>query len=119
MAETPLDFDGVLDLCRNKHRRIVLGVLAAQQRPLTANDLTNAILKHNHHASPTEVSGETATGIQSALYHEHLPRLAAAGLVEYDTERHLVEPTPQFERIAPRLTTILDADFDLDPPLDL
>lgn len=119
MVGTHLDLDGVLDLCQDQHRRIVLGVLAAQQRPLTRNDLTKAILKHNHHVPVTAGSGETATGIETTLHHVHLPKLEAAGLVEYDIERHLVEPTAQFDRIEPHLTTILDADADLDPPLDL
>lgn len=119
MNEDPPPLDVVLDLCTDKHRRIVLGVLATQRRSLTLDDLTKAIVKHNHHELLTEVSGETMTEIKAKIHHDHAPRLADAGLVEYDRERQLVEPTEQFDRVETQLTEILDADPAAAPPLDL
>lgn len=114
-----LDFDAVLDLCRDHHRRIVLAVLADEQRPLTTNDLAKTIVKHNHHAPLAEVSGELLTQIKTSLYHVHLPKLVAAGVVDYDDERELVAPTEQFERIEPKLSAIFDADPAFESPLEL
>lgn len=110
MSGSSFEFDTVLDLCGNKHRRVVLALLAEQQRTLTMDDLTKAIVKHNHHTPLTAVSGETVTRIKTSLYHAHIPKLEAVGLVEYDSERQLVEPTEQFDRIEPHLSAIVDAD---------
>lgn len=113
------EFDAVLDLCSSKHRRIVLAVLAEQRRTLTVSDLAKAVLKHNHHASLPEVSGETMARIEIALHHTHLPKLVAAGIVEYDGERHLVEPTEEFDEIEPYLSAILEADPVLATPVEM
>ncbi|WP_256392641.1 DUF7344 domain-containing protein [Natronoarchaeum rubrum] len=112
-------FDDVLDLCADRRRRIVLGVLVTQERSLTINDLTKAIVKHNHHEPLAEVSGETLTQIKAELHHRHAPRLADAGLIKYDRERQLVEPTDRFAQVETQLTEVLDADPAAAPPLDL
>lgn len=115
----PLAFDTELELCRDRHRRIVLAILAAEQRRLTVDDLTKTILKYNHQTTVTEVSGEVLEQVRQSLHHVHLPKLAAAGVVEYDPERHLVEPTEQFDQLQPSLSAILDADPALEEPLEL
>lgn len=114
-----LSFDTVLDLCRNEHRRIVLAVLAEEQRPLTVNDLTKTILKYNHQTPMGEASEVVITRIQHSLHHAHLPKLAAAGVIDYDTERHRVEPTDDFAHRIPYLSTVLDADPDLERPVEI
>jgi len=65
MSEDSIAFDSVLDLCQNQHRRIVLGTLAEEQRSLTVNDLTKAILKYNHQMPITEASEDVLTEIVS------------------------------------------------------
>ena len=119
MSEPTSDFDSVLDVCRHQHRRIVLALLAAEGRSLTLNDLTKTVLKYNHQASPTEVSEDVLTEIRLSLYHVHLPKLASDGLITYDPDRQLVEPTEQFEQVEPTLATILDADYTLETPVEL
>jgi hypothetical protein len=110
MSETRSTSDSVLDVCQHKHRRIVLARLAAEQRSLTLNDLTQTVLKYNHQASPTAVSEDVLTEIRLSLHHVHLPKLASDGLITYDPDRQLVEPTEQFEQVQPTVSTILDAD---------
>ena len=119
MVGTSTAFDSVLDLCQHQHRRIVLGTLAEEQRSLTLNDLTKAVLKYNHQTPVTEASEGVLTEIRLSLYHVHLPKLAAAGLIDYDPERELVEPTEQFEQVQPTLSTILNADPSLEAPMTL
>ncbi|QSW98962.1 DUF7344 domain-containing protein [Haloterrigena alkaliphila] len=119
MSEASSTFDSVLDLCHHQHRRIVLGLLAAEQRSLTLNDLTQAVLKHNHQTSITAVSEDVLTEIRLSLYHVHLPKLASEGIITYDPDRQLVEPTEQFEQIQPTVSTIVDADPTLEAPIEL
>lgn len=119
MVGTPMEFDAALDLCRHKHRRIVLGALAEQQQSLTTNDLARTIIEHNNHTPLSEVAGETVTRIETGLHHVHLPKLANSGLVEHDAERNRVEPSAEFARVEPHLSTILDADPLLATPLEM
>ena len=111
------ELDTVLDVCEHKHRRIVLAALADQQQSLSINDLTNAIVKHNHHTPPTEAADEIVTQIQTGLHHIHLPKLAEAGLIQYEPERQVVEPTAQLDRAESHLSAILAIDSELPTPL--
>ena len=114
MCDDPSDFDTTLRLCCDEHRRIVLATLASERRALSLNDLTNEIVTHNHHEPITDVSGEAVTHVYLSLYHEHVPLLVEASVIEYDRERRLVDPTEQFDRLEPFLSTILDADPGLN-----
>jgi hypothetical protein len=116
LSDRPIPFDTILDLCRVQQRRIVLSVLADEHRPLTVRDLTHVITTHNHDAPLTEVPEKAVTQIQVSLHHIHLPKLEAAGVIEYDPKNQLVELTNEFDQLQPALSTIVDADPGLDPP---
>lgn len=105
--------DTVLDVCEHKHRRIVLAALAAQQESMSIQDLTNAIIKHNHDLPLAETSGEKTTKIQIGLHHVHLPKLDEAGFLQYDPEGKMVESTAQVGREEVQLSTILAVDPEL------
>lgn len=107
------DLDTVLDVCGHKQRRIVLATLENQQRSLSIDDLTNEIIKHNHHVPMTETGDETVTRIHVGLQHTHLPKLDEAGLIQYDPERKVVKPTDQIGREGTFLSAILAMDSDL------
>ncbi|MCU4744519.1 DUF7344 domain-containing protein [Natronoglomus mannanivorans] len=119
MVGTSTEFDTLLELCQEQHRRIVLAVLASEKRSLTVTDLAKTIIKHNHHTPLREISEEELTQIRMELHHVHIPKLADQSVVEYDQERQLVEPTPQFDQLQPSLFAIIDADPVLDSPIAL
>jgi len=112
-------FDTVLDLGSDQHRRIALAVLAHEQRSLTVHDLTKAIVKHNHQVPVKEMPEESLSEVQTSLHHVHLPKIEASGLVEYDRERGLVEPTEQLEQVQPQLSALIEADPVLESPVEL
>jgi hypothetical protein len=119
MTQDSIALDSILNLCQNQHRRLVLAIIAAEQRSLTLNDLTKSVLKHNHHTPITEVSEDVLEEIRLSLHHVHLPKLASEGLITYDPDRRLMEPTEQFEQVQPTLSTILEADPALKTPIEL
>ncbi|ELY57693.1 DUF7344 domain-containing protein [Natronolimnohabitans innermongolicus] len=119
MVGTSLEFDTLLELCHEQHRRIVLAVLASEKRSLTVSDLTKAIVKHNHHTPLLEISEEDVRPIRLSLHHVHIPKLADLSLVTYDRERQLVEPTAQFDQLQPQLSAVIDADPELEAPVAL
>lgn len=119
MSIDSVAFDSVLDLCRHKYRRIVLGTLAEEQRPVTLNDLTQVVLKHNHQTPSKDASADVLTEIRISLCHCHLPKLAAEGYIDYYSEVQIVEPTKQLNELQPALSTILEADPSLETPIEL
>ena len=119
MSEETIAFDSVLDLCQSQHRRIILGILIEEPQSVTLDDLTKAVLKYNHQTPITEVSDDLLAKIRTSFYHVHLPKLAAEGLIIFDPEHQLVEPTDQLEQARPTLSTILDADPTLNTPIEL
>ena len=119
MVGTSTEFDTVLEMCQDQHRRIVLAVLATEKRSLTVNDLVTTIVRHNHHASSSEIPEDELLRIRLALHHVHIPKLEDLSLVDYDQERQLVDPTPQFESLQPQLSAIINVDPDLEAPIAL
>ena len=119
MVGTSSEFDTVLELCQEQHRRISVALLAHENRALTVDDLTKAIVKHNHHQPLMEVPEEIPREIQFSLIHVHLPKLEALSLIEYDAERKLVTPTPRFDQLEPQLSAIIETDPGLEPPVAL
>ncbi|MFC6718377.1 hypothetical protein ACFQGT_12105 [Natrialbaceae archaeon GCM10025810] len=83
------------------------------------NDLSKAILKYNHRTPVTEVSEELLAEIRIALSHDHIPKLESAGVIEYDPERQHVVPTERFDQLRPLLSAIIEADPDLQLPVEL
>jgi hypothetical protein len=47
---------------------------------------------------------------QTALVHNHLPRLDAYGYVDHDADRERVRPGPRFDGIAPLVELLCDTD---------
>lgn len=66
-------------------RRAVLDVLADRQEPIDLTTLASAVADRVD--APT-ASSERA--VKATLHHCHLPKLAAAGVVEYDTDAAVV-----------------------------
>lgn len=87
-ADRRLDLDDVFDLLSRRERRIVLHHLRSREDewvPLA--DLVDRV-----HAWEEEVgagSSVAAEPVETALVHRHLPKLAAAAVIEYDHERRL------------------------------
>lgn len=109
---TASGLDTMLDGCGHKHRRIVLATLANQQQPLSIDDLTNAIIKHDYDLPRREID-EIAKRIHLGLYHHHLPKLDQAGVIQYHPERNVAKLTAQDGRESSRLSAILAMDSDL------
>ncbi|WP_224333797.1 DUF7344 domain-containing protein [Haloprofundus halobius] len=72
----------VADAVRHPRRRRVLAHLIEQQRPVLLEDLA-AVVARREYDSPSD---EEIEGVLTSLYHQHLPKLAAANVVEYGGE---------------------------------
>lgn len=83
-------------LLANHCRRRTLEVLDDVDAPLTLDALAARVADTGHRAETDGGEAETPGEDQHvaiALHHVHLPMLAAADVVSYDTETRTVDPT--------------------------
>ncbi|QLD89553.1 hypothetical protein HWV07_11125 [Natronomonas salina] len=119
MSEGSTASHPVLDLSGHRYRRIILAALADEQRPLTVNDLTKAIIKHNDNISVMEIPEGRLSELQLLLHHVHLPKIESTRLITYNQDRGLVEPTEQLDRLQPQISTLIEADSAIESPVEL
>lgn len=97
--------DTIFELLVSSRRRSALYVLYRSDGPVALSDLVAEV------ASMEDVAPER---IATALHQVHLPKLADAGVVEYDTEAETARLLTLSERFRRYLTTAAD---DEDRPV--
>lgn len=106
MSEAPpRSFDELFDALAARERRGVLRLLGERGRPATLSELACQLCTDDAVAGGLEAEEQE---MRIRLHHVHAPKLAAAGLVEFDPERGLVEPTSRGDRVAPVLDWTTD-----------
>lgn len=94
-----LQTDTALSLVADSQRRFLIGYLRQQdQRVVPVEELVDVL---NAESGPHSQSAREA--IEIRLQHSHLPKLAEAGIIEYDLEA----ATVQYRQIS-SLETLLD-----------
>lgn len=70
----------------SKRRRIVLEVLEDRRLPVTLEDIASAVAELEGDAEE-DIDGRIAI----SLFHNHLPRMDAAGVLDFDPDAQRVE----------------------------
>lgn len=94
-----LSHDTIFTLLSSYRRRVVLDLLLSHDRSLTLTDLRNEIIEQEQDREITDIPGEDVEEVHAVLHHIHIPKLAEAGVVTYDKERHIVEPTEEISQV--------------------
>lgn len=80
------------DLLRVERRRLALEMLDGTLTKVDLEDLAVSIAtREAAHDTPDDAAIEC---VLIELHHNHLPRLADAGLIDYDRATQVVDPTP-------------------------
>lgn len=87
--------DDVLDVLAKERRREVLSYLIECTDPVTVD----ALVAHVESAGQAGIGNENENRLAVRFHHVDLPKMAAAGLVEYDREENVVEATAACESI--------------------
>lgn len=101
-AITGLDVetDILYDVLANARRRFVLACLDEHATPMPLADVADELATWEFDAEITEIPAEEVRTIYVALYHVHVPKMKAAGMVEFSQERDAVSPTEAGEELA-------------------
>lgn len=89
-ASDSQSLDTVLDLVAEPRRRFALECLSDRSQPIALADLAEVVAVREHERPITEIPNETVKATRFMLHHQHLPKLADGGAVDYDQDRELV-----------------------------
>lgn len=105
-GRSPLAHDEVFALLSSPRRRRVVRYLLLNDGEVSSGTLVDAIAALE--AAPGSDSPETGDrkSVYVSLRQTHLPRLAEAGVVEYDPEEDTVRPTARLSLLAPPLRAV-------------
>lgn len=108
---TPVD--SLSELLADPHRRAALTCLAGRRAPVGLHALARQVLDSLGSAR-ADSSAVDVERLAIALHHNHLPRLADSGLVEYDVERRTVRIPRDETRVMSRPERAGPAVSDFD-----
>lgn len=104
LSEIDVETDVLFEALAHRRRRHVLACLREYVTPMALADLADEVAILEHDATRLDgVPPEDVTSIYECLYHVHVPKLAAAGLVQYDQDRDAVAPTAVTQQVTERL----------------
>lgn len=93
-AEAPID-DEAYAVLADSDRRIALSYLARSDGPTPVDAVVEAVVREAADRDDEAARERAAV----AFHHNHLPRMADAGVVDYDVERQTVATTPAGRRL--------------------
>jgi DNA-binding transcriptional ArsR family regulator len=88
---THLTNDVAFDLMRDTHRRAIVRVLAEDTSRMDLHPLAQAVTEMI--ADQSGATESSAERVSISLFHQHLPKLEAAGVIDFDAEARTVTPT--------------------------
>jgi hypothetical protein len=101
----------LFDLLSSRRRRLLLSVLH-RQKEVDLTTLTRHVAALETGSTPDELDPAERKRVYISCYQTHVPRLAEAGLVEYDTDSGVVRSTAKLSAVnrylgetTPRIST--------------
>jgi hypothetical protein len=92
MSEPDNPTSELFDALGHSYRRAVVAAVVAQSPDAVTVDPEAAV---------AAASDDAPDALGDALYHVHLPKLAAAGYIDWDRDASRVAPGPRFDELQP------------------
>ena len=90
-TESDLSQDIVFDILSSTRRRYVLYYLRTTDGPVRLTDLAEEVAAWENETDRAEITDQERKRVYVSLYQTHIPRLAEAGLVNYDKDSGQIE----------------------------
>lgn len=96
----PVPRDLLSEVVADEERCEAIEYLVMQTGAVTLDDLAGFIA-----TTPVSAEGPSQSQEQTMIqfHHIHLPKMDDAGLLDYDSDNHLIEPTEKLDLVVQRL----------------
>lgn len=91
-TDSKIDGDLVADAMSDRLRRRILSILQDVEARLSLADLARELERREADGPASDVHWEQIRQFHLVLYHTHVPKLADAGLVDFDVDERTVAP---------------------------
>ena len=85
--------DTIFETLSNQRRRYALHYLGQVEGPVTIRELSEQIAAWEHGVDRSAVTPKIRKRVYTALHQTHLPKMHQRGIVDFDTDRGVVELT--------------------------
>ncbi|MGM0591481.1 MAG: DUF7344 domain-containing protein [Halobacteriota archaeon] len=92
-GETPLSQDTIFSILSNERRRLVIHYLKRHRESVRLRDLSTQVAAWENGVDVAELTYKQRKRVYTSLHQTHLPKLYAAGIVDYDRDRGTVRLT--------------------------
>ncbi|QCJ47285.1 MULTISPECIES: DUF7344 domain-containing protein [Haloprofundus] len=82
--------DAVFQVLCDPRRRYVLYHLQTCRYPATLSEVAEQVAAWEYEEDPERIPEEVTEQVRADLHHSHLPKLADAGIVDYDADANVV-----------------------------
>lgn len=105
-----LSHDVAFDLLSSSRRRFVLHRLQQIDDGIEVGELSTELAAMENGVPPGELSSQDRKRIYVSLYQTHIPKLEDCGVVTYDAESGIVQPTDRVDELAGYFETGAESD---------
>lgn len=92
--------DEIFFILSNRRRRYVLHSLKRSSSDfITLGELATRVAAWEHDKNEEKLAGTERKRVYTALQQSHLPKMAEAGIIEYEPDRGVIKPTRHTEGI--------------------
>ena len=96
---TELSEDELFDVLSNRRRRFAVHLLKQESETVEIGDMAEQIAAWENDIDTAELTGSERKRVYTALQQSHLPKMDRAGVVEFNKDRGVIEPTPALEDV--------------------
>jgi hypothetical protein len=97
---TDISEDELFDVLANQRRRFAVHLLKREEdESIAIGDMAEQIAAWENGIDTAEITGNERKRVYTALQQSHLPKMDAAGVVEFNKDRGIVEPTPALQNV--------------------
>lgn len=105
-----LSTDTIYDLLADRRRRYLLYCLYRYTNPVALPRVADCVTEWELSTPADEVPDERLR-VYMSLYHDHLPKLGEAGVIEYSQTDDTVALAPPADRLKPHLERTAESDL--------
>src|SRR6056297_1060870 len=98
-VQETLSEDLIFDVLKNRRRRYTLHYLKQENSPVELSELAEQVAAWENNTTVDGLSANERKSVYTSLYQTHLPKLADAGIVDYNRNRGVVELSENAEQL--------------------